>query len=106
MVSVSLWRWSGRLRPILRWFFWTNPWVPTTPSCGQTSPSAQERPGTDGTVQCRVVNRLFRGHRVPLDVAVDNTVIQAYTDINRCILTADGPVWLGWNASSQTLVAE
>lgn len=65
---------------------------------------AQERPTTDNAVEGRVVNRLFKGHRMLLDVAVGNTVIQAYTDTDRVI--ADGPVWLGWNASSLTLLAD
>lgn len=41
-----------------------------------------------------------------LDVAVGNTVIQAYTDTDRGRAIADGPVWLSWNASSLTLLAD
>lgn len=67
---------------------------------------AQERPPTDNAVEGRVVNRLFKGHRMLLDVAVGNAVIQAYTDTDRGRAIADGPVWLGWNANSLTLLAD
>lgn len=64
------------------------------------------RPSTENAVQGQVVNRLFKGHRMLLDVAVGDTVVQAYTDTDRGRDLADGPVWLGWNASSLTLLAD
>lgn len=66
----------------------------------------RERLTTDNVVQGQVVNRLFKGHRMLLDVAVGDTVLQAYTDTDRGLELADGPVWLGWNANSLTLLAD
>ncbi len=48
--------------------------------------------------------RLFKGHRMLIDVAVGDSMIQAYTDTEQGRELADGPVWLGWNASSLTLL--
>lgn len=66
----------------------------------------RDRPATENAIEGRVVNRLFKGHRMLLDVAVGSDVIQAYTDTDRGRELADGPVWLGWNASSLTLLAD
>ena len=66
----------------------------------------RERPATDNAVPGQVVNRLFKGHRMLLDVAVGDTVVQAYTDTDRGRELGDGPVWLGWNAASLTLLAD
>ncbi|PZR90042.1 MAG: hypothetical protein DI537_19580 [Stutzerimonas stutzeri] len=66
----------------------------------------RERPATENAVEGRVVNRLFKGHRMLLDVAVGDAVIQAYTDTDRGRDLSEGPVWLGWNASSLTLLAD
>jgi spermidine/putrescine transport system ATP-binding protein len=67
---------------------------------------ARDRPQTDNAVEGRVVNRLFKGPRMLLDVAVGDTVIQAYTDTDRGRELAEGPVWIGWNAASLTLLAD
>jgi spermidine/putrescine transport system ATP-binding protein len=66
----------------------------------------RDRPQTENVVEGRVVNRLFKGPRMLLDVAVGDMMIQAYTDTDRGRELAEGPVWLGWNAASLTLLAD
>ncbi|PJF09210.1 ABC transporter ATP-binding protein [Pseudorhodobacter sp. MZDSW-24AT] len=66
----------------------------------------RERPATENAVEGTVVSRLFKGHRMLLDVAVGDQVIQAYTDTDRGRDLADGKVWLGWNAANLTLLAD
>lgn len=67
---------------------------------------ARDRSQTDNAVGGRVVNRLFKGPRMLLDVTVVDTIIQAYTDTDRGRDLAEGPVWVGWNAASLTLLAD
>lgn len=67
---------------------------------------SRERPSTDNVVEGRIANRLFKGSRILLDVAVGDAVLQAYADTGPGSDLAEGPVWLGWDADSLTLLAD
>jgi hypothetical protein len=53
-----------------------------------------------------VVNLLFKGHRTLLDIAVGDSVLQAYTDPDTGRSLSGSPLWLGWDAGSLTLLAD
>jgi spermidine/putrescine transport system ATP-binding protein len=64
------------------------------------------RPATENAVEGRVVNLLFKGHRTLLDIAVGDSVLQAYTDPDTGRSLSGSPLWLGWDAGSLTLLAD
>ncbi|OSP54205.1 ABC transporter ATP-binding protein [Pseudoruegeria sp. SK021] len=68
-----------------------------------------ERPTADNALPARIVNRVFKGSRMRVDVQIDGTsdgLLQAYVASDSAAATGEGSVWVGWNSDSMAILKD
>ena len=68
-----------------------------------------ERPSADNSVRGRVVERIFLGSRVALDILVDearDVTLKAYVDSATAENVGSDTVWIGWDIDSMAILRD
>lgn len=62
-------------------------------------------PATGDAVEGRIVNRLFKGSRTTVDIAVGDNLVRAYLDPADAGRIADDRVWITWDRDRLAVIA-